>query len=526
MRHAFALASLLMFACGDSTPGGQAGAGGLGGMAGGGAAGTGGAGTGGGGSGAAGGAGAAGAGGAAGAAGVPGGAGAGGAGAGGAGSGAGAGGAGAGGAGAGGAGMGACGETPTFADGLTPSREVHVSAAGSDDGDGSTANPFRTLRRATMGIMPGTAVRMRAGTYPGDTYLSDLSGTATAPIWIGGVPGEALPVIEGGSQALHLSRVRYLVISDLEVRNQTANGINCDDGGDYANEDATRYVVFRNLFLHDVGSGGNQDCLKLSGVNDYAVLDSRFDRCGSGSGEGSAVDHVGCHRGVIARNEFSNLSANAVQCKGGSADIEIRQNRMIDAGQRAVNIGGSTGLEFFRPPLMMGAENSEARNIRVIANLIVRGDTPFAFVGCVDCLAAANTVVDPARFLLRILQETASQGGYTFAPARDGRVIDNIFYYARASLSDPINIGPGTDAPTFVFSHNLWYAQDRTTDVPPLPSAEVEQVIGMDPQLGADYAIGANSPAAGRGIAVQGVRADVTGRCYLDPPSIGAFEVR
>ena len=55
-----------------------------------------------------------------------------------------------------------------------------------------------------------------------------------------------------------------MIIHDLEVRNTTANGINADDGSDYANADASRFLIFRNLFIHDIGSGGNQDCLKLS----------------------------------------------------------------------------------------------------------------------------------------------------------------------------------------------------------------------------------------------------------------------
>ena len=183
------------------------------------------------------------------------------------------------------------------------------------------------------------------------------------------MPGEARPVIEGGADAMHLVRPRYVVIHDLEIRNQTANGLNVDDGSEYANPDAARYLVFRNLYIHDIGSGGNQDCLKLSGLNDYFVLDSRFARCGGG-GSGSAVDHVGCHRGLLARNLLEDLQGNGIQSKGGSEDIEIRWNRVNNGGQRGVNLGGSTGTEFFRPPLTAGS-NFEARNIRAIANVFV-----------------------------------------------------------------------------------------------------------------------------------------------------------
>jgi hypothetical protein len=350
-----------------------------------------------------------------------------------------------------------------------------------------------------------------------------------APIWIGGVPGGARPVIAGGGQAFHLVRARYVVVHDLEVRGASSNGINADDDSQYANADAARYIVFRNLFIHDIGTSGNQDCLKLSGLNDYWVLDSEFQRCG-GNGSGSAVDHVGCHRGVIARNVFSDLQGNGVQCKGGSDDIEIRRNRFSNAGERSVNLGGSTGVEFFRPPLSTTAPNFEARNIRVIANDFTGSTVPLAFVGCVDCVAINNTLVNPSNWILRILQETVTGGGYTFLPAQNGRVINNLVYFSRSDLSTYVNVGPNTQAATFQFANNLWYAHDTPTSSRPtdLPSAETNGVVGSDPQLtGAatgDYTIGGASPAAGAGQRAAEVRSDMAGRCYADPPSIGAHE--
>jgi hypothetical protein len=407
---------------------------------------------------------------------------------------------------------------------VTPAREVHVAMNGTPGGDGSAGNPVNTVERGIQLATAGTAVRIHPGTYGGGAFVNGLQGSATAPIWIGGAPGEARPVIEGGADAMHLVRPRYVVLHDLEVRNQTANGINVDDGSQYANADAARYVVFRNLFIHDIGSGGNQDCLKLSGLNDYFVLDSRFERCGGG-GSGSAVDHVGCHRGVLARNVLADLQGNGFQCKGGSDDIEIRQNRITSGGERAVNMGGSTGFEFFRPPLA-ATGNFEARNIRVIANVFVGATVPFAFVGCVDCLAANNTIVDPENWLIRILQETTSTGGNAFLPARNGRVVNNVFYFSRAGISTYVNVGANTDAASFVFRNNVWYAHDTPAQSQPsLPAAETGGVYGQNPGLDSTtYRIQASSPAAGAGVAVAEVRGDFDGRCYLDPPSAGAFE--
>lgn len=422
-----------------------------------------------------------------------------------------------------------CAAIATFEDGLVPERTLHVAENGNDNaGDGSLEHPFATIERAAQDASAGTAIRIHSGTYAGGAFISGLSGEPGRPVWLGGAPGEQRPVFEGGGQAMQLSRVRHLVVHDLEVRNTSQNGINCDDGSDYADPDATRHLILRNLWIHDVGSDGNQDCLKLSGLDDYLVLDSRFARCGGGM-SGSGIDHVGCHHGLIARCRFEQMSGNGVQCKGGSEDIEIRWSRFVDAGERAVNMGGSTGFDYFRPPLSPDAANTEARDIRVVANLIEGGSASLAFVGCVDCLAAHNTIIDPERWILRILQETTTSDGYVFLPAGECNFTNNLVYFARDAISTWVNIGPGTAPETFGFQTNLWYAHDHPDQSQPaLPVAEQGAVVGQDPQLrdpgGGDFHIGNSSPAAAAGAPLATVAGDLDGACFANPPSIGAYQ--
>jgi hypothetical protein len=302
------------------------------------------------------------------------------------------------------------------------------------------------------------------------------------------------------------------------------NGLNFDDGGDCDDAEAAHDLLFRDLYIHDIGTGNN-DCLKLSGVRDYLVLDSVFERCGGG-GSGSGVDHVGCHHGLLARNRFTDMSANAVQCKGGSTDIEIRWSVLERAGERGVNMGGSTSLEYFRPPLSTTEDNAEARDIRVLGNLIVGGVAAVAYVGCVDCVAAHNTIVDPESWVFRILQETTSTGEYAFEPARRGAFHDNLVYYDLSELSTWVNVGPDTEPESFLISHDLWYAHDQpASSAPSLPVAETSAVIGQDPGFVDGYAIGATSPAAGAGLALGLLACDIAGMSYGNPPSIGAWEV-
>jgi hypothetical protein len=419
-----------------------------------------------------------------------------------------------------------CETIVTFADNKKPLREIFVSPVGDNStGDGSRQSPFQTVNRALQGVKPGDAVRLLPGEYRVAAYLANLAGTKEAPIWFGGLPGEARPVFIGGA-GLHLSRVRYLIVENLEITGATGNGLNCDDGGQFKNPEATQHVVFRNLHMRDIGSGGNQDGLKLSGVNDFFVLDCEFTRV---SKNGSGIDHVGCHRGLVARCVFTE-GGNSVQCKGGSEDIEIRANRFLDVAGRGINIGGSTGLTLFRPPLATNAPNVEARNIRVFANLFRGCEGPICFVGAVNSIAANNTIVDPQRFIVRILQESVSKDGITFVPCATNQFVNNLIYFHTATVRMPVNIGSNTDAASFTFANNLWFAKDRPDrSRPALPSPETNGIYGTDPLFkdvsSGDYELSPQSPAAGKGLKLPNPRADLKNRCFEEPRSIGAFEL-
>lgn len=425
--------------------------------------------------------------------------------------------------------LGVAAEIATFETGKVPQLEIHVAEMGNDHtGDGSSGSPYGSIGRAVQDAVPGSAIRVHAGNYGGGTSVKGLAGTEASPIWIGGVPGEAKPVFDGGEVGLYLSRVRYLIVHDLVVQNTSFNGINADDGGEYANPDATRYVLFRDVDIHDIGGSGNQDCLKLSGVDDFFVLGSVFARCGGGD-SGSGIDHVGCHNGRIQGNYFESMSGNAVQTKGGSENIRIHANTIVDGGQRAFNIGGSTGFQYFRPPLSTTEPNFEASDIQVTANVIVGSEAPLAFVGAVDSLAANNTIIGrTSRRLLQILQETTSSHGFSFLACADNTVTNNLFYFDRSVLSVHVHIGPDTDPSSFSFANNLWYAHDNPAKSQPyLPAIETNGIVGQDPLLAAPdsgaYQLQSASPAIGAGRLVFGVTKDFDGLAYNDPPGIGAF---
>jgi hypothetical protein len=424
----------------------------------------------------------------------------------------------------------ACNDLSTFFDDLEPTGELHVAVDGSDSfGDGSPGAPYASIQHAARRATPGTAVVVHSGVYPGGTYLEGIYGTAAAPIWIGGAAGESRPVIEGGDEGLHVSRARFLILHGLEVRDSNQNGINIDDGGEVSDPDATHHILIEDLIIHDIGGSGNQDGLKLSGVYDFMVRRCDISRCGGGL-SGSGIDMVGCHRGIIAGCRLEDLSGSGIQAKGGSTYIDIRWNRFKNAGQRAVNIGGSTGFQYFRPPLEKNAPNAEARHIKVLSNIFEGSPAPVAFVGCVDSIAANNTIIDPERWILRILQETTTSGDYEFLPCGDNRFENNLAYFNSGRLSYVyLNIGLDTDPDSFAFANNLWFAHDDPSQSTPyLPAPESDGIYGQDPLLWdpsvGDYRIGPGSPAAGTGRSPVAPGGDIAEKCYREPPSIGAYE--
>ena len=352
-----------------------------------------------------------------------------------------------------------------------------------------------------------------AGTYGPVGSVRNLQGSAEAPIALVGT-GEVVIDPGGQGSALHLADPRYVVIEGISIRNTMPHGMNIDDGGSY--ETPARHLVLRNLSFSRVGDGGNHDCLKLSGVDDFYVEGSRFVGCNQGEG----IDMVGCHRGVITGNSFADMPGIAVQTKGGSADVLIHGNRFSRIGQRAVNAGGSTGSPYFRP---LDAPR-EAERIRVVANLIEgTGVTPVTFTGCGSCVFANNTVVDPGDYVARIVEENPTR-----EPGRDGYFINNLILLEARGLRGFVDVRKGTRPETFTFGWNLWRAADDPSFEGPryrggLPPERNSIVVG-DARLDAGLRPLPGSPALAAGRAVpRGVPGDFDRREYGDPPAIGAF---
>ena len=359
-----------------------------------------------------------------------------------------------------------------------------------------------SLEEALRSARPGTTILLAPGDYDGGLRAERLAGKEGAPIVIRAADAESPPRIRGGRNALHLSDAVHVEIRDLVIEKCATNGMNVDDGGSF--ETPSAHVTFRGVTFRDIGSGGNHDGLKLSGVVDFRVEDCRFERWGRG---GSGIDMVGCHRGVIDASTFREgdpQGANAVQMKGGSRDITVRRCRFEDAGGRGVNLGGSTGLPYFRPR----PEGYEAKDLVVEDCVFVGGGAPVAFVGVDGATVRHNVIYHPGRWVLRILQETR---GEDFVPSRNGRFESNIVVYRSSDVRTLVNIGDGTDPASFRFSGNLWFCADRPerseAGARSLPTSEKDGIYGKDPRFEdpakGDFGVPAGSAAFGRGPRVR-----------------------
>jgi len=352
------------------------------------------------------------------------------------------------------------------------------------------------LAAALAHATAGTTISLEPGVYQGGLSAAGLVGTAAAPIVIEAADLARPPVIRGGNEGLKLARVRHLTIRGLVFENQRQNGINIDDGGTF--ETPSQHVKLTALTVRHVLNQGIAAGIKLTGVQDFVVEDSTIEDWGGGS----AITMIGAHRGIVRGNVFrhrDDAGATGPHIKGGSTGIVVRGNRFEHAGLRAVQIGGATSPEFFRP---QPPTPWEARDCTVEHNVFIGSEAVVAFVNVDGSTFQHNTVYRPRLWLLRILQEV---NGPRQVPSRRGVVADNIVYYGDDDFpGGAVNVGADTDAASFRFARNWWYRAGRPgASRQRLPATETDGVYGRDPLFvnaeAGDFRLAGSSPASGFG---------------------------
>lgn len=338
------------------------------------------------------------------------------------------------------------------------------------------------FRAAVAGAGPGTKILLAGGAYGAGFHFANLRGVEGSPVVIKAADPANPPVFSGGNLGIHFSAPAHLVLEGLLFTNLAQNGLNIDDGGRVDEPASTRGVSLRGLRIADVGSDGNHDGVKLSGVWNFEVVDCVVERWGTRGGSG--IDMVGCHQGLISGNTIRHNppgppNCTGVQAKGGSSGVVIRGNRFEHAGGRSLNLGGSTGIPYFRPQVAQGGIHAEARDLVVEGNTIVGSMAAIGFVGVDGAVVRFNTIERPGRWAVRILQENTVEG---FVPSRNGKFTDNtVLFQAGEMQGGAVNVGGGTNPGSFEFARNWWLCGDAPQrSRPRLPTAEVEGVYGRD----------------------------------------------
>lgn len=376
-----------------------------------------------------------------------------------------------------------------------------------------TTHTYKVLTQATSVAIPGDSVICHDPIIQGGMAISNLSGTFEKWIYILAENGKTV-IIQGGSNSIQFSDCSYLHIEGFTIQGQTGNGMNIDDAGSF--ETPTHHIRIIKCIFQNISATGNNDLLKLSGLDHFEISECQFI---NGAAGGSGIDMVGCHQGVINDNTFKNLGSNSIQAKGGSSDIRIIRNQFENGGSRALNLGGSTGLAFFRPQ----NATTEAENIQVVANVFRGSEAAFAFVGYRKVEVSNNTILFPKKWVIRILQETVDPN--RFLPCGDNSIYNNIIVIDNA-VSTEVNIGPNTAPETFTFTKNLWYkTSDQGWQGPTLPGFINDQII-KDPLFinNSSGLLSNNSPAIGAGQPYISLTRDLLGNYFNNPPSLGAYE--
>jgi nitrous oxidase accessory protein NosD len=276
-------------------------------------------------------------------------------------------------------------------------REWVVSPSGSDTGEGSAAQPFRSIAKALSMAGPGEVIRVLAGTYAERVVLGDnvKAGSAGAPITL---QGEGKPRIVPGSGAGALVQFRrpHWVVDGFEIDLQrqpfyavtfqgnvqgsvlanselhhgtfgaaittydSATGATVENNHIHdfvkntGNQDShgvvlqptSRNITVRNNDIHD-NSGDSVQCLGPEGFSSLKPADGLLvENNHFYSNRENAVDIKTCYNITIRNNKMhgfkpsSTAKGDAVVVHYSARNVTIEDNEIYDSG-KGISVGGN-----------------------------------------------------------------------------------------------------------------------------------------------------------------------------------------
>ena len=205
------------------------------------------------------------------------------------------------------------------------SREWVVSATGSDTGEGSAAQPLRSLAKAISLAGPGELIRVLPGTYTERLVIgaSARAGTENAPITIQGEGKPRLVPGAGAGALVQVSRPHWVVDGfELDLQRKPFYGVTFQ--GDVQGS------VLANSELHDGTLGAAITTYdKATG----AIIENNhihgFVKAGGNQDSHGVVVQPTSRDITVRNNDIHDNSGDSVQCLGpGKEEIYVCRKRM------------------------------------------------------------------------------------------------------------------------------------------------------------------------------------------------------
>lgn len=236
-----------------------------------------------------------------------------------------------------------------------PGRKVWVDpVAGRDEADGTRATPLRSLTEAWARI---------PANVPEAIVIEVLPGTVTAsPSYWENRGGEPIAIVaaNGPGTASMTEDINMFKVSNL-----TIDGMRIHRHGDVFHCELCQHITLRRVDFD--GRGAAHETIKVNQSQHIDILNSRI----TGTYE-NAIDFVAVQWATISGNDISNGTGDVsgtdwcTYVKGGSAQIEVRNNEIHDCGTGGFSAGQGTGFEYMVAPWL----TYEAQDIGVYDNLI------------------------------------------------------------------------------------------------------------------------------------------------------------
>lgn len=337
------------------------------------------------------------------------------------------------------------------------------------------ADSVQSLGAALRRARPGDRVLVAPGTYRAAAsnrktfYAGDIKGAEGKPITITAADPQRPPVFEGGSENFQLSNCRYIIVDRIHTRAATVNNFQFD---------VCEHIIISNCVSSDIADKGNCDGIKMPGCADFLIYNCQVRNWGT---EGSAIDMVGCARGLIMKSRFSfprvdGWTANGVQGKGAGQRIGVYQCRFDDASFRAIQFGGTSVASFHGRKPQPGKRGHAAYDMAAMGNVIHSGEAPVAYASAADCVFAYNTIVNPRKYILRVLKEGP------FDPQRGNTFTRNLIVYGQ--IGQVLNTSGNEPADAVTLSENYWYNPLSASKSIPQRGVKLKDPAGgLNPQL-------------------------------------------